>query len=574
MACRVVGTFMAIVALVGSATADASADDSLLKILPDRTMAFVVLNRLAATDAKLAEFSRRAQWPMPSLLDLFKSQAGVKEGLDDKGRAALVVVGDDQFDQPPVVLFVPVTDYDTFLAPLRRGEAKPGIARVEVWNSKFLAKRVGPYAVFAELRHESLLENGLTPGTLSDELTPLAAYLEENELSAVATSHGIFFAARIAEQHLRQMRMILGEGSAGPAKIFELYSRAINGVENEVACLAVGMRMEKEGLLRATGRASLKASGVAAAAITKFAPLKEDPLKGLPGGPFVVAGGAALPAPLVAALQEPYRDLVQATWGQAGLTGDQVDRFLQQSFALFHSARSQSVLLQPGQGEPAYRDALLELQVESASKFLDAYEKQMRAYAELLKPAAKKLGLGMPVAVDVRRTQINGLPALETTMQMPVAGAPQLQQTFEKLLGQGGKSTTWLAARDTHTVVMSYASKDLLIAALDTLAAPQKSLAADPLLAKTRALLPADALAVAYWSPRGTSLFANRLLKIFGDLLGGPKALPEFPSTPPLGLALRTAPVQLQAELVVPGEVTQSLMEYGMKLLAAVQLAH
>lgn len=575
MARTLFGTLAALVALAGIAGPCVLAADTLHAVLPEKTLAVVRLNRLAETDTKLAEFARRAQWPMPSLLDLFKSQAGVKEGLDEKGCAALVVVGEDQFDEPPILLFVPVTDYDKFLAPVKRGESKPGIAQVEVWSSKFLAKRVGSYAVFAEPQHESVLETGMSPGALSEELASLAPYLAENELSAVVTSHGIFFGARVAEQHIRQIRELLlgdGEESAGPMKILELYGHALNALENQATCLAAGVRLEKQGGLRLTGRASLVARGLAAAAVAQFAPMKEEPLLGLPSGPFVFAGGATLPAQLVSAIGEPYAEVLKAVWGRAGLAANRIDQFAKQSVDLFRSARSHSVLLQPGRGVPVYRDALLAMRVESAAKFQADYEKLMRSYAELLKPAASKLGPAIPVAVDIRRTQINGLPALEATSQMPLAGEPQLQQALERLFGQGGKSTTYLAAPDEHTVLVSYASKELLSAAVDAIKTPAKGLAADPQLAKTRALLPADALAVAYWSPRGTSLFAGRMLSVFGDAPGVPKTLPEFPDTPPVGLAVRTAPAQVQLELVVPGEVVESLMEYAMRSLAAFQL--
>jgi hypothetical protein len=554
------------------AVANVSAADELLKVLPEKTLGFVQIQRLTQADARLTAFSGQAHWPLPGLLALFKTQAGVKEGLDQQGTAALVMLGEDQFDEPPLVLYVPVTNYDKFLAPIKRGESKPGIARVVAWQSTFLARRAGSYAVFAEPRHEEVLEKGLAPGGLETRLASLTPFLRENDFSAVVTRHGVHLLARMVEQQARQMRELLGNfsGEATAAVgIVELYGRLFQGIDREASALAVGVRFEKQGTLRISGRASLVASEGTAALLAKLEPVKEPHWAAVPAGPFVVAGSLQLPAALRATALDGYAKVMHALRGPLGVSASQLDEMIKVTAGIFGTLRSQSVLLPPGEGAPVYRDLGAVSRVDSASEFLDEYEKQIKSCAELVRGPTNKAAVGL----SVRRMEIQGKRALEVTMQMPPVGAAETQQMLEKMFGQGGKINVYLAAIDEQTVVMSYVSKPFVVAAIETLRHPEKGLAADPLVAKTRALLPSDALAVGYWSPSGTLKFVNRVLKVFPFPLGVPVPgpLPEFPATPPVGVAVRTAPAELQAEIVIPAELIQAVMPYAVKLTNVLQ---
>jgi hypothetical protein len=276
----------------------------------------------------------------------------------------------------------------------------------------------------------------------------------------------------------------------------------------------------------------------------------------------VFAVGAGLPAPLSDAMLGPYGELMYGFIGAFGIPLDQKEEFIKASCDLLRAVHSQAVLFQPGKGEPAYRDLGVVIRVDSAKKFLADYEKQMKAYTLVAQGPLNKATMSMAV----RRTEIQGRPALEINLQLPPVGIGEAQQMIDKLLGPGGKINVYLAAVDEHTVVTSYVSKDLIGATTESLRQPNKSLSADPLVAQTRAMLPPDALALGYWSPGGTAALVNRVLKIFAGLPGVPKAVPEFPATPPVGFAVRTAPAELQADVVVPAEIVQAVMAYGLKL--------
>jgi hypothetical protein len=304
--------------------------------------------------------------------------------------------------------------------------------------------------------------------------------------------------------------------------------------------------------------------------VTKIAPCKENLLSGLPAGPFVLAAGVAVPPAAVDAFRAPYAELLGSITRAAGMSPGQTEQLLNGSLEMFKSIRTHAFVLQAGRAEPIYGDAIAVTRVESAKKFLADYERHMKAYPGAAKKPGDKLAAGLPLAVAVRRMEIQGMPGLEIELQTATGALPGVKG-LDRLIGRGGKLTALVAAADEKTVLTGYVAKDRLAAAAEALKRPEKAIGADPLLAKTKALLPGDALAVAYWSPSGTVTFANRILSLLGPLPGVPKSLPEFPRTPPVGFAARTAPAEIQTETLVPAEVIQSLMAYGMQLVAAFQ---
>jgi hypothetical protein len=128
------------------------------------------------------------------------------------------------------------------------------------------------------------------------------------------------------------------------------------------------------------------------------------------------------------------------------------------------------------------------------------------------------------------------------------------------MFGPGGKVVYWLAAADGHTTVFGY-GKQSVKEAIDAIKQGRPGLWQDADLAKTAALLPPGAPLVGYLSPKGTLEFVKRMV-VMAVPPGAkspeyPKLLAflDFPATPPIGLAITTAPGELQTHMVVPVEV-------------------
>ena len=251
-----------------------------------------------------------------------------------------------------------------------------------------------------------------------------------------------------------------------------------------------------------------------------------------------------------------------------GMSAEQVDKISETSVQALKGIRGASFMLGEGQSnEPIYSKFIGVMQVDNSQAFLANYEKYLRQYGKLIKDAHSPI-LQPPT---IEKSVIGGVASLQITMNVPqppgVAKMPQQARLMETLLGPGEKITTWLAPVDEHHIVMGYVSKKHIQDTLKALKQGKPGLANDEGVSKTAALLPPDAILVAYISPQGTIDFIKRMASvIIPPEMKVEQKIPDFPKTPPLGFALTTAPNELQTSLIVPAEVLLAVPQYIQKI--------
>ena len=119
-------------------------------------------------------------------------------------------------------------------------------------------------------------------------------------------------------------------------------------------------------------------------------------------------------------------------------------------------------------------------------------------------------------------------------------------------------------------MIVGYVNKERLQRTITAIKEGKPDLAGDDAVAKSMALLPANALATAYLSPRETISFVQRVAPIFRPTETTPQmTLPEFPKTPPIAFAVTTAPNELRTHLAIPVEVLRALGPYAGQIMAA-----
>jgi hypothetical protein len=137
------------------------------------------------------------------------------------------------------------------------------------------------------------------------------------------------------------------------------------------------------------------------------------------------------------------------------------------------------------------------------------------------------------------------------------------------IMGPEGKVAACLAPGDKHTVVLGYGSKDLLRQTIAAVRQGKPGLVASANVAKTAALLPKAAPFVLYQSPRGlVGLVRQVLPAAMPPGIAFPLAIPDFPATPPIGLAVTAGPGALQTDLAVPPEVLTAVRQYVQGIIA------
>ncbi|MCR4412365.1 MAG: hypothetical protein NUV77_08075 [Thermoguttaceae bacterium] len=540
--------------------------ENILKLVPDSALGFALVQRPADADAKLQRLAEQLGLPAQSVLARLKDRAGVGEGLDGQGTLGLVVLPPKGSEVRPVaVLLVPVTDYEKFLEPLKPEDAGGGIHKIALGRGEFVARHLGGYAALAQARHRESLEEGLSVSAeVPAGLAPWQEWLAANDAAGVVLQPGIKLLSskvRTAINTVKSALIVAGEQGKAAAAAMDVYLRLFEFAEKEVSVVAVGARLDSQGVLHIAKRARAVPGGRFAKMLTEAKPLTEGLLTGLPDRPFVVAGGAAVSEAGWDELMRFSIGMMKATRDFYGVSEEQIQKMQSLPIGWMRQARTMAVALGAGEGnEPLYSNMLAVFRTDDATAFLANYEKYLTQYGEIAKGSSS---LMLP-AIEIEKTKLADAPALQITARMKTPpGMPnpkQFDQLMEAMFGPGGKLVAWLAVADEHTVMVGYTHKAHLERAIQALKQGKPGLGAQADVVKTAGLLPKDATIVVYLSPRGMLAFFQRMIAAVAPPQAAAKIqVPEFPATPPVGLAVSTAPGELRGELVVPSEVLKGV---------------
>jgi len=343
------------------------------------------------------------------------------------------------------------------------------------------------------------------------------------------------------------------------AAVFNVYAKMFQAAEREVAACGFGLKLDEQNTLRATSRTLLVPGGKWAEFVAQVQPAKGNLLAGLPEGPFVAAGGGVLSDAMMKAMMGFSMDLMKNMRELYGLSEEQFDEFSELSLQSIKGLRAMSMVFQAGRSaDSLYSNMVCVMRVDDSEKFLERYEQFVRRYSEFVK------GVDSPMLqpMEVEKSEVGGVAALQLTIKAPPfpgeMQSPQHEKMMELLFGPGGKVVGWLVPADKHNVVYGFINKDPIQRTIEAVKQGKPGLAGDAEVAKTAALLPADAVAVGYLSPSGMLDFVKRIMPAFAPP-GAELTFPDFPRTPPVGFAVKTAPNEVHAHLVVPAEVIQTI---------------
>ncbi len=557
-----------VLAVLAATPAWAAAD--VFHAIPSDALAFVAANHIGETSAKIEKVCKQVGAKPVNLLDMIKEKTGASKGLDESRSAALVVMpGKDLKSEPSPVVLIPVTDYKQFLESLG---AKPGekITEVQIAGAPVLiAEREGYAAISPNHSHfreglEKLLES---KRSIADEHPRMPDWLSQNDLVAVATSHGIKTASQAAQQWYQQMKEAFARMNMDQDALagFEIYVKLFQIAEKEVDTIAVAARVDKDGNVHLSKRIRFTKSSDTGGSLAKLQPLEKGPLTGMPAGTFLFAGGGPWSDALARGILAFQADYMKKSFEKAyGLDEEQANELAKKSLDVPGGLHSFSFIMGPPEsGEPVLGNTLALYDVDDAAKYLDGMEK----YLNGMNPPGhdendKKL-------FAAKKTEVGGRPALEYEMAIPLpkqaAMMPGFSEIMKKIYGSEGKMKFLVAAIDDHHVALNFSGRaPVIMRAIASMKKPADSLAADAEIAKTAALLPADAQWVGYFSPGGAVAFVKAVVESIGAEggFGNKPNIPDFPASQPIGLAAKAKPGQLQIEVIVPSTVLDAIGKY------------
>lgn len=566
-----------LLAVAAARCGNAPAAEDILRLVPDSALGLVVVNRPAAVDARLQALGRQMQLPLPGLWAMLKQRSGMQDAWDESGTMGLLILpppGDHA--APAAVLLVPVTDYGKFVGQLRADGSSRPVANVEVSHRPFCIRSIGGYAALTDAPHREALEKtlALSPD-IPAALAPWREWLKEKDYAGLILPPGIKHLSGKAQAGIRFTKSMLvahgDEQTKAAAGVFDLYARFFQVAEREIAACGIGLQLDPQNVLRLGGRTLLTPGGAWARLVGQERPAHEYLLAGLPAEPFAVAGGGVVSPAVLNALMKLSVDMMQSMHKLYGISPEQAQKLSALSMEGMKGVRSFSMMLGAGKpGDTLFSNAVGAMRVEQDSAFMAAYEKSARQNTELFK------GLHSPMlpAPEVTKSEVGGTAALQLTTKVPQPPSgpqmPQQARMMELLFGPGGTVTAWIAPADEHHVAVGYVSKAPLERVLNAIRQGRPGLAGDAGVAKTAALLPAGAVAVAYINPAEMLEYVQR----FAAAIMPPQVkvqlkLPEFPHTPPVGWALTTGANELQTCLVVPAEVLEAIGPYVQRCMLA-----
>ena len=127
---------------------------AVMDMVPLRSQIVVLIPSLSGLSQKLAMLSEAMGLSIPEMNDVLsevKHATGINRGIKNDGSAALVVTGfDGPPDQsPPMVLLLPVVDYEGFVTGLKGKASEPVTQLTFTMGHQAFAKRVEGFAVLS-----------------------------------------------------------------------------------------------------------------------------------------------------------------------------------------------------------------------------------------------------------------------------------------------------------------------------------------------------------------------------------------------------------------------------------------
>jgi len=516
-----------------------------LKLVPRDAVAFGLVNHIDQTFQRIEDVGKKFVSEPFSFRELLRKETGIDKGLDKMGDLVIVLfsaAGAKEKDQVSVYC-VPVLDYKDFLQGLKPGEAREGVREITLANgTKLLAANKGHYALLARPDHVAALKKVLAADQGFAPPRPLRDWLTETSYSLVLTPRGLKEAQAEWRKGLEDAQKKLGPSEAIFVQpLLDGLSRFLQS--DEVSHFGVGALLDPAGNVYFRFKALFKEDGAFARGVGKVKAAPGGPLAHLPGGPYVVALGGPTPDDLLKELIDLKMQVLKAT--AANPDADTIREVEKASKELTRGIEGLGLRLGTvKEGEPLFASLIGVLRVKDGAAFLADFEKTIKAVRAVVGNLKSPLVSGL----EVRKFKVGGRSALEITSQVGGGLGEVEKKVLETLFGPEGKLTVTLLAADDRTLLFGYrpAGEFQKLLPKET----DRGLANDPQVLKTVKLLLAGAQWVLLVNPQAETELLNRFLKIRDGK--------QFPTTPPLGIALRLSAAGADLEMVMPAALVES----------------
>ena len=583
---------LSLAALFGSSV---YAAENIFNIVPNEAAGVVVVNRLGQTDGKIARLCDQLQCPVPQQFTRISALKDSAAGIDPSGSAALIVMpGKGKFDLDTAVIAIPVTDFKQFLTQFTTDNPQDTIIKAKSTKDQMecLIASKGGFALMASPQAKDALNAVLnSKQSLATAVEPWSDWLKLADVNAIITNAGLM---RISNQEIAQMEDARKFVAQGPKQlepfgvILDAAIKQLASSEKEIKMASVSIVLSDTGGVKLYHNMLFEPHGKISEFFESLGKNRNNPMAGLPKGPFVMAFSGVLPKKL-AELAGDFAAEVIDTWPTSHALGERQAKYMAKIHQkMLADIRGISLMFStPTAGVPLVNTSYSSIWVDDSRQFLSDYGKEVRAALELAKKEAgtKKTGSqgattfewsGDPsmAKVSVRDITVGNVSAIELTIDfsrlLSEQGSSPQAQIVKQLYGSTGITTTYIAAADPYTVVFTHGGQEALKAAINAVKNSGASLAGDQGVAQANKKLLPGGQWVGYWNPRGVVDFINSAFQKSASN-GAQKQLPRFPSTLPVGMTIKANATGLVKELYIPEDVVKAIGSYQTMLRKAAQ---
>ncbi len=537
-----------------------------LQVVPADVWGVAVVRKGADLQRQWDALSEQVPLPFPNPAAVLREELAAVQGIDWDGSFAAAWLPAEEPVGTVNVFFLAVRDPAALRDSIGTGEEVAGMLPVTVAGEAMQLGFRDGYAILVDEADQAVLKQTLeTPQTLAGPLRPLEAHLRETAAFVATTPSGI----RMVQQQVlagleiaRQQTEMMPQGAAAG---FEMYEVLFSSLDQEVTHAMAGLQREEDGSLRLVLGALFADGGVLAELARTAEPPQVELLRGLPASEFFFAAGGSVPQAWnqhVLALSMRASEIYFDSESLDEAQRQQLAELNALSVRRVHAMAMQMGLTDPDQ--PLYGNSTLVMHVDDAPAYIEDYARAMEQMGTWLRQLDDP-----PFSYTSERIEIAGRPGLRFDLRMAgLFGAadtpPEVEPMFQAMFGSAEQLSFFLAASDERTVLGTYVSQQPLE---KMLAQPAPAFDSLPTVSRTLALLPADAQAIGVWSVRGMFAYYQRILGAVAPE-PGMFAFPEFPASPPIGLAIGFSERSGRADVVLPRELLEALATFALEQAA------
>lgn len=536
--------------------------DPVLKQIPDDALGFLLIKNLDKTDKAISKLGTAIDAPIPSLLSLLKGQAGIHEGFDENGSAAITFLPESESDEGRSTrvpfLLLPVSDYKKFIGQFQPKDAAAEITSVTFAGREMVVGHKGAFAVFALPDNKDRLETMIAATSSVDAVAEaFVPWMDRQQIAIVATPRGTKLLLKAAIAGLKNLQALMSALGNQPnaeqlKATINLYDKLLGQAGDQVEAIGFGLALDDQSNLSINSHTTFIPGSEWGAALRRVKPSKEGRFAGLRAAPFIFAAEGELPKGWGKGLAEfGFAYMAQLSPSASAKPDEATQKKYDDAMeSMLEGVRSMSFTLSPTKPGESIYDGMVQLtRVEDTKAYLPQYEKSIEEFGkvldELKEPMVKFSG--------VKKIDVDGAPGLELTMDMSAMFASMKGTRSEEvksvLFGNGdGKLTAWMVAGGPHTIVTTFGTEEHAKKALADFKKAKSQFAKNAEVAATLKLLPEKAEWVGLVSVKG---YAEMISNITSSM-NVPFKMPELPAMPPIGFAAESGGFGLNTNLVFP----------------------